>query len=205
MSLKITALRTRGDTLIEVLFAVTVFSVVAVGGLGIMNQGTAAAQRSLEVSLVRNEIDAQAESLRFLNSAYISVYQYGVDSYEASSPAGQWSEVRQLVNDTDLNRFSDSTTCEPMPGSFVIDTRNAKVVSGSDFPISHPQTFSQLRYSDSDYTQLESVEGIWIEAISSSGGDPHGYIDFHIRACWDALGQRVPASLGTIVRLYEPR
>ncbi|MBJ58357.1 hypothetical protein CMN24_01415, partial [Candidatus Saccharibacteria bacterium] len=56
----------RGDTLIEVLFAVTVFSFVVVSSLAIMNQGTAAAQRSLEISLVRQQVDAQADSLRFL-------------------------------------------------------------------------------------------------------------------------------------------
>jgi type II secretory pathway pseudopilin PulG len=195
----------KGDTLVEVLFAVTVFSMVAVGGLAIMNQGTAAAQRSLEISLVRSEIDAQAEALRFLNAAYIAGYQPGVASYDLSTPTGQWSRLQQAVRSADFAKFSDSTVCEAPSGSFIIDTRRAQVVRQVDGLFAHPQTFSQLRYKSSEYTELESVDGIWIEAISSPDSSGSGYIDFHIRACWDALGQSVPATLGTIVRLHEPR
>jgi len=79
----------KGDTLIEVLFAVTVFSLVAVGSLSIMNQGTATAQRSLEITLVRQEIDAQAEALRFIHDSYIAAYPNAV-SGEAS---GEWSKI----------------------------------------------------------------------------------------------------------------
>jgi type II secretory pathway pseudopilin PulG len=64
----------RGDTIIEVLFAVTVFAMVAVGAMTIMNQGTATAQRSLEVTLVRQQIDAQAEAIRYIHQAYVSAY-----------------------------------------------------------------------------------------------------------------------------------
>ncbi|RYF29698.1 MAG: hypothetical protein EOO17_00170 [Chloroflexi bacterium] len=64
----------RGDTIIEVLFAITIFSFVAVGGLSIMNQGVATAQRSLEIGLVRQQMDAQADALRYLNQAYVADY-----------------------------------------------------------------------------------------------------------------------------------
>lgn len=195
----------KGDTLVEVLFAVTVFSMVAVGGLAIMNQGTAAAQRSLEISLVRSEIDAQAEALRFLNAAYIAGYQPGITSYDLSTPTGQWSRIQQTVRGADFASFSDSSVCEAPAGSFIIDTRRAQVVRQVDGLFAHPQTFSQLRYKSTSYTELESIDGMWIEAISSPDSGGSGYIDFHIRACWDALGQSVPASLGTIVRLHEPR
>lgn len=50
----------RGDTLIEVLFAFSILSLVIVGAMTIMNQGTLASQRSLETTLVREEIDSQA-------------------------------------------------------------------------------------------------------------------------------------------------
>ena len=59
------AANTRGDTLIEVLFAITVFSLVVVTSLAIMNQGTQAALRSLQLTLVRQQVDSQAEALRF--------------------------------------------------------------------------------------------------------------------------------------------
>lgn len=62
----------KGDTLIEVMLAVGIFSMVAVAVVAVMSNGTAGAQTSLETTLAREEIDAQAEALRFIQSAYIS-------------------------------------------------------------------------------------------------------------------------------------
>lgn len=62
----------RGDTLVEVMFAVGIFGLVAVGAIGIMNKGLYDAQKTLEISMARNEIDAQAEALRFIHAAYVT-------------------------------------------------------------------------------------------------------------------------------------
>lgn len=62
----------RGDTLVEVMFAVGIFGLVAIGAIGIMNRGLYDAQKALEISMARNEIDAQAEGLRFIREAYNS-------------------------------------------------------------------------------------------------------------------------------------
>ncbi|MBR3220492.1 hypothetical protein IKF76_01330 [Candidatus Saccharibacteria bacterium] len=60
-----------GDTIVEVVFAITVFALVAVISIGLMNSGVANAQATLEITMARNEIDAQAEALRFLHNAFI--------------------------------------------------------------------------------------------------------------------------------------
>jgi hypothetical protein len=63
--------------------------------------------------------------------------------------------------------------------------------------------FSQVVYnSDSSINQ---AYGIWIEAVPSASANGPGFVDFHIRACWDGPGSTAPMTLGTIVRLYEPR
>ncbi len=66
----------RGDTLIEVIFAISVFSLVAVISLSAMNQSIETAQGSLEVTMARNEIDAQAEALRFIHNSFLSEREY---------------------------------------------------------------------------------------------------------------------------------
>lgn len=66
----------RGDTLIEVIFAISVFSLVAVISLAAMNQSIETAQGSLEVTMARNEIDAQAEALRFIHNSFLSEREY---------------------------------------------------------------------------------------------------------------------------------
>lgn len=199
--------KSRGDTLIEVLFAITIFSLVAVGSISIMNQGTATSQRALEITLVRQEIDAQAETLRFLNASFIADYQSGATSY--TGPAEQWRLIQNSTILTPSSLNTGSATCpSPQPGSFILDTRNAIFVPAAPNKLNPPKTFSQVRF-DLVSGQVSSAEGIWIEAVRSATSPGYqsnaGYIDFHIRACWDSPGQSVPVTIGTIVRLYEPR
>jgi type II secretory pathway pseudopilin PulG len=196
----------RGDTIVEVLFAVAIFSLVAVGSMMIMSQGAATAQRSLEISLVREEINSQAEALRFLNSSYISAYRSGVTSYPAGTPAAQWKSI-QAMTVAKASDFGGITTC---PGtlptnSFILNARTAQYVAPGGV-MTRSTTYSQVRYN----MMVIRAEGIWIEAERSpTSVEPSeanaGYIDFHIRACWDSPGQSAPVTLGTIVRLYEPR
>ena len=199
----------RGDTLVEVLFAITIFSLVVVGGISIMNQGAAASQRALEISLVRNEIDAQADTLRYLNSAYISSYRGDSIDY-GSGAAGQWQDMQTDIistNNSSVSDFGGSSCSNPPNGSFVVNTKNASLVRYADANFAPAESFSQVKYDISN--NFASAEGIWIEAIRSANGSGDqselGFIDFYIRACWDSPGQNVPVTIGTIVRLYEPR
>lgn len=204
----------RGDTLIEVLFAVSVFSFVVVGSLAIMNQGTAASQRALEITLVRQQIDAQAEALRFMHDSYVAVYQPGI-SYDLTddtqSPAEEWYEMIQRVTatgQTDASSFAVTTTCPAAPsGSFIVDPKNALFVTSADV-MELAVTYPQVRYDSNGI--VSASQGLWIEGIRSRQSDDAdqsntGFIDFHIRACWDGAGLPVPMTTGTIVRLYEPR
>ena len=200
----------RGDTLIEVLFAVTVFSLVAVGGLSIMNQGLTTAQRALEITLVRQQIDAQAETLRFMHSSYVAAYQSS-GTYAAGTPARQWSTMLASITATDslqASAFGAGSDCPTIPdGSFLLNSQDATFVVPGTANVGPAQVYSRVNYTSSVEAR---GEGIWIEAVRSRPNvDPTqanvGFIDFHIRACWDSPGQSIPVTLGTIVRLYEPR
>lgn len=210
----------RGDTLIEVLFAVSVFSFVVVGSLAIMNQGTAASQRSVEITLVRQQIDAQAETLRFMHDSYVAVYQPGItfDTTDRdtsgnlrTSPAEEWYKLRQYVTTANLKVDDyDNSSCPttPLPGSFAVDPRNVAFVSSPNSLQTAGTSYGQVTYNSSG--ALAAVQGLWIRAISSDtstdqGETNAGYVDFHIRACWDSSGLPLPMTIGTIVRLYEPR
>lgn len=79
----------RGDTLIEVMLAVGIFSMVAVAVISVMSGGTSSSQTALETTLTREEIDNQAEALRFIQRAYIGDVRTG-----QNSPYGRlWQEV----------------------------------------------------------------------------------------------------------------
>jgi hypothetical protein len=72
------------------------------------------------------------------------------------------------------------------------------------------QTYAKINYESADgNSAIKTAEGIWIEAVRSGNGDAtqlnSGYIDFNILACWIGPGLSVPVTIGTVVRLYEPR
>ena len=178
----------KGDTLIEALFAITVFSLVAVGALSIMNSGIATGQRALEISLVREQMDAQAEVLRYVHDSYVAAYPNPV----SGQPSGEWTKI--IANQ--ITQASTFGNCTPPSSAFVINTSTVKLENRS-VVTSNVQTYSRLRL-----LPAVSSEGLWVEAIKSD--NLNKYVDFHIRACWDSLGLSAPMTLGTIVRLYEP-
>ena len=204
----------RGDTLIEVLFAVTVFSLVVVGALSVMNQGTAASQRALEITLVRQQMDAQAETLRFLHDSYVAAYQPGLTyntSDASTSPAEEWYRIMSYVSAsgiTSATAFAEQQRCASTAptGSFIVNPRIGQAMA----PVSYQPAaiWPQLDYNGLGV--MTGSSGMWVEAVrSGASSDPDqaraGYVDFHIRACWDAPGLSNSMNLGTIVRLYEPR
>lgn len=200
----------RGDTLIEVLFAISVFSFVIVGALALMNQGTAASQRSLEITLVRQQIDAQAETLRFMHGSYVAVYQTGISfntTDGTTSPAEEWSRI---VTDGlvagGTSGVSDCPATTPT-GSFVVDPLNVRFISSSNKTLPGT-TFAQIQHAADG--SFSDAPGLWIEAVRSEDSTDTnqsntGFIDFHIYACWEGTGMSIPSTQGTIVRLYEPR
>lgn len=194
--------RQKGDTLIEVLFAFSVLSLIVVSAMTLMNQGTAGSQRSLEITLVRQQIDAQATTLRFLHDAYVAQYRPGT-TYPANTPAGQWQAMTQKMPITSASSINSCPIPRPT-GSFILDPLKAEYIPLSSNKLQPAKTFAQLVYDEAGEVLLES-QGLWIEAIAADAEANTRYIDFHIYGCWDAPDSGPPVTLGTIVRLYEPR
>ena len=95
-----------GDSLIEVLLGITVFSAVSVGGSAIMNSGLNQAQRSLEITMARNEIDAQAEALRFIHNNYIAEREFSEDKWQFTD---LWNKIVDSTIDPDDIMGIDTT------------------------------------------------------------------------------------------------
>ena len=57
--------RERGDTIIEVMFSFVILSLLVVATYMVMNRGTQIAQRSLEITLVRQQINSQVSLIRY--------------------------------------------------------------------------------------------------------------------------------------------
>jgi type II secretory pathway pseudopilin PulG len=192
----------RGDTIIEVILAVVIFALIAVGSLTIMNQGLATAERSLEVTLVRQQMDAQAEALRYIHDVRLAA---------APGSSSTWSDLITAYGQPGASPYGTSgSRCEIPNGGgykpFILNARTAQVASNPPVvSVSDPGVppYPQVIYKAD--SSIEQAYGLWVEAVPSSSLPLTRFVDFHIRACWDGPGSSVPMTLGTIVRLYDPR
>lgn len=130
------SVKKHGDTIIEVVFSFMVFSTVSVAAIGIMNSGLNQAQRSLEITMARNSIDAQAEALRFLQNNFSAEREWadskkqftdiwntitavkGVDP--ADIPGG--GDINDLKYETCSDVYKDQVYVDDSP-VFVLNTR----------------------------------------------------------------------------------
>lgn len=185
-----------GDTLIEVLLAVTIFSVVAVGVMTVMNKGTNTAQRALEITLVRQQIDSQADALRAIHQAYTT-------ANDATTRAA-WDAVAG----PDSSSYIVTTTCpdadEIDGNSFALDPLTAQKLPGTWFKPMTADTAPPYAQLATENNILKSY-GLWIEPKRINGGTANDAYEFAIKTCWfDVSNSRAPMQLHTIVRLYDP-
>lgn len=196
----------RGDTLIEVLFAITIFAMVMVGALSIMNQGVSAAQRSLEITQVRQHVDAQAEAIRFIHSSYVSAYAPGVTFAPTdTSAAAQWPKmIARSVSMATPFVGTAGTVCPTPSNGFVVNVQSLRYVPfGGSVYVPSPAVAAQVTFP-ADSTARS--EGVAVQAVRSPATPTaNGYVDFHITGCWSAPGMSRLMTIGSIVRLYEPR
>lgn len=193
----------QGDTIIEVILAVAVFSMVAVGAISIMNSGVSIAQQSLEITLVRSEMKVQAETIRYIHQRFIdgdsvatAEWNKMVDDRAQPAPTeyGALTANNRCLSVSSLdqpyalnvNQIDDSSR-------FITDRIRPTGTTGSTLPYAH---------FDSD-AAVPTSYGLWVETVRRQ--PTQNFVDFHIRACWDSVGKSIPTTLGTIVRLYVPQ
>ena len=190
-------LKEQGDTIVEVILAFAVFSLVSVGAMTVMGQGTNASQRALEITLVKQQIDGQAEGLRAAHQAYTAT----------TDPAA--SEWRKFALQTDISDSANPVIAGTCPvttqiqRSFVLNPQNASLVTDANW-FQDMNTATTKPYAQVETTTPFRSHGIWIQRDYQDGGTSPDYFTFTIRACWYAAGSNVPAQLDTVVRLYEP-
>lgn len=178
-----------GDTIIEVMMSLAVFSVIAIMTVNLMNSGVNNAQRTLEYTMARNEIDAQAEALRYLHQGYVSERQY---STTGSKFATIWDSIKNRalapsaistdyfdVNNNDNNChkiYQNISAYKP----FIVNSRAVLPDSDSNYDNSlYASSVSDVLYTSFDTNQEASVYPRIIYQVGgttsrSSGGKSSG-------------------------------
>lgn len=212
----------KGDTLIEVILAVGIFSMVAVAVMAVMNGGAASAQMALEATLAREEVDAQAEALRFIQTAYIA--DKDDDKYSEL-----WNNIKNKAIDADVEMQFPPDKCSELyedggevrtKNGFVLNTRilgenpSNALVGVNEGKLKEAATYPRLVYSDDNSlindssTTLNAAEGIYVVAVKGQATNDNGkksaYYDFYIRTCWYGNSSSAPSTIYTVVRLGDP-
>ena len=177
----------RGDTLVEVLMAIVILSMVIVGAITVMSRGLKASQLAVEHTQVRLQINAQEEMLRYLRDGYSS---------DPTGTAGQaWASLfsgSPLYASTTASNYND-TACNVTSGKtgFYL-TQTGGVVNVNQFnPALKPAAYAL------------PGQGMWIEMTRSTGVSP-AYVDVLLRACWSGIGDSADQQAVTAIRLYDP-
>lgn len=110
----------RGDTIVEVMFAMAVFCFVAVLAISSMNLGLGKAEGNLELTTVRNEINAQAEAIRYVAQA---ANQKKYDSSAGATTPIVTTEFQELWNMITTGSIN-GTTSSPDAGAISANTWN---------------------------------------------------------------------------------
>ena len=134
----------KGDTLIEVTLAVGIFSMVAIAIVSVMSSGTTGAQTALETTLTREEIDAQAESLRFIQASSIA---------DTDTDNKRFSKLWQKITDnavspsSDLLQYAPETCASLYNGDGEIQKYNGFVINNYKLGTFSESTLSSVYIS----------------------------------------------------------
>ena len=211
----------RGDTLIEVTFAIGIFCVVTMTSMSLMNRSLNNAQSSLESIMARNAIDTQAEAIRFIYDSTVAQRGSGVGNDENYDEIWEAIESRAISPNASsdfLNNYAGSS-CESLRNSlqgvraFAIDVNNLddgedalKVNSNAKNELGVAATSPMLEYNNGT-NNFNTARGIWVIVVDdgSSSVNLTKYFDFYIQTCWNAPGESSSTTLGTVFRLYNTK
>ena len=188
----------RGDTIIEVLFATAIAALIIMMTITLMNRNLSTIQMATETTMVRQNIDSQAEVLRFLKD------QYMTNRSVNTGYSKLWKDtVSTSASGHATTQASTFTQCTPPAKAFYLnqasDTGDQEATDVSNINV---VAVDPALYKDLD-SHARIGRGIWVEAVAPVfTTETVRYVDFHIRACWDPPYGGNKATLGTIVRQY---
>lgn len=125
----------KGDTLIEVAIATGIFSLVAITVVAVVNGSTSSAQSNLEITIAREEIDAQAEALRFIHNSYLTGDDTGTSTSLGTNTTYNklWQKIIGLARNNATALNFQPKTCDELyandaaylkqNGAFILNTR----------------------------------------------------------------------------------
>lgn len=181
----------RGDSLLEVMLAISVMSMIAVGSMTVMNRGNNIAINSLWRTGARMAINSQAELLAYYHASNSAGYACAFTS--SSVPPCTAPSPKFSTSMSDSSHIGDATGTTGSNGATTWSTKAFRMTTSG--PVSVVPT------CNTSAAWTSAGTGVWIDAVHYVN-----FTDFYIKACW--AGQHGMAASGnsnsiTIVRLYD--
>lgn len=174
-------LKQRGDTLIEVLLALGILSMVVVGCMSIMNF-------SFGTGL---DTTARTRTLALLNGQ-ANLLKSARDSYVHRQNVDDWKNIRSHSTSLSLAQSNPCQVGADANSRFYLNANAAN----------HWAQLQTTAGGKTDTAQPQLGNGIWIEAYRHDPLNGPNFYDFYIKACWQ--GNRSEQQLVSVVRLYDP-
>lgn len=190
----------RGETLIEVVLSFAILAVVLTASYILTNRASRITQAASERTEAANLIRAQAEILKALATAD----RIATPEVDVTQP---WDNLVQNIAALESSLPTGVTsTCDTAGG---VTTRNSNnsLVSPRAFWFDPAGQYQELSAA-TDMPQKYDPDlpySIWIEAVRTTSGSlvssQDEYVDFHVFACWQRLGNGVVESTGLVERI----
>lgn len=195
-----------GETIVEVALAFAIFSVAAMGSMLLINRGVATTQRNLEITTVRQQINTQAELIRYIKDTVDPLWKTLIDpSNIVTDPSGLDKSCIAPASMTKAFFISPQTVVNPSTGIDATKTqfKRVSIIPGGTYD--SPDTYAKIDYSSNSGKSY----GIWLQATTAAENRDDSdksaikAYDFYVHACWNSVGVSAPITLGTIVRVYD--
>lgn len=138
-----------GDTIVEVTFAIAVFAFVAIISISLMNSGMSKAQAALEITMARNEIDAQAEALRFIHNSFLSERNLSREELELNTNregnkwyAQLWQRMTRDATSTSPNQTGGLANMPNKVAPFNVESCHMAYEGWSDGTNTYPSLYN---------------------------------------------------------------
>ncbi len=164
-----------GDTIIEVMLAMSLLTMILASAWSLTTRVTAISQASIKRTDMVNQLKAQAEMLISAQSAgKLSSFATSTLPFATSAPSSLFNECSQ-------NLWADGAS-QPAGNSrhFQLDTSgNVTQASGAD--------------------NVDNTSKLWVVAVQPTSTS--GYVDFYIRGCWQVSGGHKVSNSQIFLRL----
>ena len=164
----------RGDTLVEVMLATAVLSLVLAGAFSITNKATRVNQSANERTQVSNLMQREAELLRASKDADSAVFWAAINTGRLTST--------ENTSPCDISSGNGNPSDEAFYTEDNLTISDITLASGNQM----------LDYEPND------LFDVWVEAVNGPAGT---YTDFFIYGCWEGIGGEVAQSSGLVMRL----